>query len=178
MSSLLDLSEELINLFQLDLKHIVYLACTCKTLFTFITATKHIRSSYKGVWKEQIARWINVLWDVNLSYTEVTDVSALGTGFLHTLNLSHTKVTDVSTLGKVHTLDLTGTQVTDVSALGKVHTLNLYCTKVTDVSALGKVHTLDLAGTKVTDVSALGNVHTLYLYGIYNTVKGLHNLGN
>ena len=140
--SLLDLSEELINLFQLDLKHIVYLACTCKTLFTFITATKHIRSSYRGVWKEQIARWINVLWDVDLSYTLVTDVSALG---------------------NVHTLDLSGTQVIDVSALGKVHTLYLYGTQVTDVSALGNVHTLYLSGTQVTDVSALGNVHTLDL---------------
>src|SRR5208282_4586534 len=138
MSSLLDLSEELINLFQLDLKHIVYLACTCKTLFTFITATKHIRSSYKGVWKEQIARWINVLWDVDLSYTPVTEC--------------------LSALGKVHTLDLYGTNVTDVSALGNVHTLNLSYTQVTDVSALGKVHTLYLSGTEVTDVSALGKV--------------------
>src|SRR5271170_4005462 len=130
MSSLLDLPEELINLFELDLKHIVYLACTCKTLFTFITATKHIRSSYKGVWKEQIARWINVLWDVNLSRTKVTDVSALGK--VHTLDLSGTDVINVSALGKVHTLYLIGTQVTDVSALGNVHTLNLSDTEVTD----------------------------------------------
>src|SRR5208282_5602179 len=154
MSSLLDLSEELINLFQLDLKHIVYLACTCKTLFTFITATKHIRSSYKGVWKEQIARWINVLWDLDLSWTKVTDVSALGN--VHTLDLSDTEVTDVSALGNVHTLDLSVTKVTDVSALGKVHTLDLTDTKITNVSALGKVHTLDLTDTKITNVSALG----------------------
>src|SRR5208282_3557439 len=160
MSSLLDLSEELINLFQLDLKHIVYLACTCKTLFTFITATKHIRSSYKGVWKEQIARWINVLWDVDLSWTKVTDVSALGK--VHTLDLYGTQVTDVSALGNVHTLNLSHTKVTDVSALGKVHTLDLSDTQVTDVSALGNVHTLNLGSTKVTDVSALGKVHTLY----------------
>ncbi len=80
---------------------------------------------------------------------------------VHTLDLSSTQVTDVSALGNVHTLNLSSTQVTDVSALGNVHTLNLSFTQVADVSALGNVHTLNLCNTPVSDVSALGNVHTL-----------------
>jgi hypothetical protein len=98
---------------------------------------------------------------------------------IHTLYLSFTDVTDVSALGKVHTLILAYTKVTDVSALGKVHTLNLSYTKVTDVSMLGNVHTLNLARTNVTDVSALGNVHTLNLSGIRaNRPLDVSKLGN
>ena len=78
-----------------------------------------------------------------------------------TLNLSGTQVTDVSALGSVHTLGLSHTYVTDVSALGNVHTLNLRSTYVTDVSALGSVHTLDLVWTQVTDVSMLPNVNII-----------------
>ena len=69
--------------------------------------------------------------------------SNLNIDFIHTLNLSRTEITDVSMLGNVHTLDLSDTQVTDVSMLGKVHTLDLSGTQVTDVSVLGNVHTLD-----------------------------------
>ena len=43
--------------------------------------------------------------------------------FKFSLDLSHTNVTDVSALGNVHTLDLRGTKVTDVSALGNVKIL-------------------------------------------------------
>ncbi|AIK96064.1 hypothetical protein [Candidatus Odyssella acanthamoebae] len=65
---------------------------------------------------------------------------------LSRIDLSRTDVTDVSALGNVHTLNLQGCEgVTDVSALGNVHTLNLRgCRGVTDVSALGKVHNLTL----------------------------------
>ena len=46
-------------------------------------------------------------------------------GKVHTLNLSYTVVTDVSALGNVHTLYLRNTKVVDVSMLGKVHILDL-----------------------------------------------------
>ena len=102
-------------------------------------------------------------YEVNLSHTQTTDVSALGN--VHTLDLSVCeKVTDVSTLGDVYTLDLSYCrQVRDVSALGNVHTLDLsFCSQVRDVSALGNVHTLDLRNTNVRDVSALDNVSVLH----------------
>ncbi len=103
----------------------------------------------------------NIKFHLNLSGTNVTDVSALGK--VHTLDIGYTQVTDVSALGKVHTLNLHRTNVTDASALGKVHALNLIETKVRDVSALGNVYTLNLYGTKVTDVSELCKVHTMNL---------------
>jgi Leucine-rich repeat (LRR) protein len=160
MSSILTLPEEIVNLFQLELKDIVQLALICKTLFSLIRNAKHIRTFYKGKWDVGMVGWLNVLWDVDLSHTEVTEsISALGK--IHTLDLSWTKVTteSISALGNVHALDLEGTQVTDVSALGNVHTLDLSHTKVTDVSALGGVHTLYLFETNVTtDLTILSNV--------------------
>jgi Leucine-rich repeat (LRR) protein len=75
------------------------------------------------------------------------------------LNLSYCDITDVSALGNVHTLNLCGCNITDVSALGNVHDLNLsWCDNITDVSSLGNVHTLNLSLCNITDVSALGNV--------------------
>ena len=62
------------------------------------------------------------------------------------MDLSYTRMTDVSALGSVHTLSLSGCPgITDVSALGSVHTLNLNsCTGITDVSALSSVPNLTL----------------------------------
>ena len=111
---------------------------------------------------------------LNLSYTSVLDVSALGN--VHTLDLSCTDVNDASALRNVHTLDLSYTSVNDVSALGNVHTLILCYTPVHDVRALGSVHTLDLEGTTVVDVGALGKVHTLILSSAY--VEDVSALGN
>jgi hypothetical protein len=80
------------------------------------------------------------------------------------LNLSDTNITDVSALGNVHTLKLSSCHnLTDVSALGNVHTLNLYNCRITDVGALGNVHTLDLSDTNITDIRALKNVNNLIL---------------
>ena len=63
---------------------------------------------------------------------------------VHTLDLSHTQVTDVSMLGGVHTLNLSGTQVTDVSALINVNMLDLWRTPVKDISSFDNIHTLKL----------------------------------
>ena len=82
------------------------------------------------------------------------------------MNLSYTRMTDVSALGNVHTLNLSYCAgITDVSALGSVHTLNLMaCRGIIDVSALGSVHTLNLrACTGITDVSAMVNMPKLTL---------------
>ena len=79
------------------------------------------------------------------------------------LNLSWTEVSDVSNLGNVHTLYLSYTKVSDVSNLGNVHKLDLSETEVTDVTNLGNVHKLNLSETKVSDVSNLGNVHSMYI---------------
>ena len=64
-------------------------------------------------------------------------------GKYYEVNLSYTQTTDVSALGDVHTLDLSVCEkVTDVSALGNVHTLDLsFCSQGRDVYALGNVHT-------------------------------------
>ena len=75
--SILTLPEEIVNLFQLELKDIVRLTQVCKILFSLIRNAKHIRTFYKGGWDERMMGWINVLWDVDLSYTKVIDVSAL-----------------------------------------------------------------------------------------------------
>src|ERR1700689_4228887 len=100
------LPEEIINLLQFDLKHIIRLVQVCKTLSFRIHSAKHIRISYKGKRTEGLLSWLNVLWDVDLYGTQVTDVSALGK--VHTLNLSYTQVTDGSALGNIHTLYLDG----------------------------------------------------------------------
>jgi hypothetical protein len=60
----------------------------------------------------------NVRYDGELQSLELS-------GNVHTLDLSWTEVTDVSALGRVHTLDLNNTKVTDVSALGGVYTLDI-----------------------------------------------------
>jgi len=91
------------------------------------------------------------------------DVARLLVANVHTLNLSYTPVVDVSALGRVHTLYLSCTSVVDVSALGRVHSLYLGGTPVVDVSALGRVHSLYLGGTRVVDVSALDAVVNLWL---------------
>lgn len=142
---------------------------------------------------------------LDLSYTAVTDVSALGG--VHTLDMSNASVAaaypsgipddlmqfaahgisgvpavvfaarpiDVSPLAGVHTLNLAYNNLSGVSALGNVHTLNLSGTTVTDVAALGNVHALNLSRTVVHDVSALGNVHELNLS--YTAVRDVSALG-
>ena len=77
------------------------------------------------------------------------------------VDVLYTKITDVSALGNVTYLRLCGcTGITDVSALGNVTNLYLSgCTGITDVSALGNITKLSLIKCiKITDVSALGNV--------------------
>ena len=76
-------------------------------------------------------KWLNIKFKINLSETNITDISMLGN--VHTLNLSHCQnITDVSMLGNVHTLNLSYCKnIKDVSMLGKVHTLNLkYCKNI------------------------------------------------
>ena len=165
-------------------KDVVCLAMTCKAIHTYISGMKYEKQVvYTSKMKYWFANLTNIkilsldlakdkdfiltlcnIRIVDLSHTQVTDVSWLGG--VHTLDLNNTLVTDVSRLGGVHTLNLSRTRVTDVSSLGGVHTLNLRGTKVTDVSCLGRVHTLDLSRTQVTDVSALWRVHTLNLSGV------------
>ena len=60
-------------------------------------------------------------------------------GDVYNLNLSYTGVSDVSALGRVHTLDLEDTNVTEVIMLVNVKKLNLRESK-TDVSTLGRLH--------------------------------------
>lgn len=117
-------------------------------------------------------KYLSNVRNLNLSFSNITDVSALGN--VHTLNLRNTKITDVSALGNVHTLDLTDTKITDVSALGNVHTLILKnCKNVRDVSALSNVKHLDLSNTYIRKVSTLGNVYSLNLKNtnIYDVSK-------
>ena len=83
------------------------------------------------------------------------------------LNLSYTGIKDVSALGGVEKLDLHQCrEITDVSALGQVKELVLsYCTGIVNVSALGHVKELYLIGcTGITDVSALSCVKVLILH--------------
>ena len=69
--------------------------------------------------------WNNIKFKMDLSRTNITDVSILGN--IHTLRLvSCNNIEDVSMLGNVHTLNLSVTNITDVSMLGNVHTLNLF----------------------------------------------------
>ena len=87
------------------------------------------------------------------------------------LDLSSTDIKDVSALGGVKILNLSYcTKITDVSMLGNVEVLILaYCTSITDVSMLGNVLTLSLRGcSSITDVSMLGNVRMLALHGCPN----------
>ena len=116
---------------------------------------------YHSCLRDKILRAGTAVRELDLSWTGVTDVSALGN--VHTLYLISTNATDVSALGDIHTLYLMSTKVTNVSALGNVHKLNLENTGVTNVSALGNVYALDVQGTRVTDVSALSNVRKLTL---------------
>ena len=53
---------------------------------------------------EYVQYFRNIKFELDLSGTNVSDVSALGN--LHTLNLSHTEISDVSALGNLHTLFL------------------------------------------------------------------------
>jgi hypothetical protein len=153
---------ELIQEFDLEIKELVYLASTNHFFY------RHISKSSIKINKRLVVKtehWEQILpWVCLLNNVVVKNISLI-TYFhrVHTLNLSFSQVQDVSALGKVHTLDLSGTQVQDVSVLRNVHTLDLSGTQVQDVSALGNVHTLNLSGTLVQDVSALGNVHTLNL---------------
>ena len=122
---------------------------------------------------------IRGLHSLDLSFTEVTDVSVLAEApDLHTLNLSYTRVTDISALKghpTLHDLDLSSTGVTDVSVLAqfpKLRTLNLSGTRVTDVSALKghpTLHDLDLSFTGVTDVSALAQIPNLHVLNLWTT---------
>ena len=95
-----EISEEIINLWNLTLVDLISFASTCTSLYRLVSNSSHIKVRMRGRWNKKMERWVNVLWNVDLSYTKVIDVSALG---------------------KVHTLYLYGIQVTDISALGNVH---------------------------------------------------------
>ena len=111
------------------------------------------------------------LTSLDLSYTQVSDVSALAAlTNLTQLDLRHTQVSDVSALAALTNLtqlDLYNTQVSDVSALAALTNLthlNLRSTKVSDVSALAALTNLtqlDLDGTKVSDVSVFAALTNL-----------------
>ncbi len=104
----------------------------------------------------------------------IQDFSSLAHGTIYTLNLSETNITDVSFLGYVHTLKLNCCMnLENVSALGTVYDLDLsVCIKVSNISKLGKIHKLDLSGCKkIRDVSVLGSVHTLNLSCCENLIN-------
>jgi hypothetical protein len=115
--------------------------------------------------------------------------------YLHTLDLSYTQVSDVSALvscQSLHTLDLQKTQVSDVSVLAlcqSLHTLNLYKTNVSDVSALAScqnLHTLDISYIQVSDIAPLASCQSLHTLDLSHTrvinisplasCKSLHSL--
>jgi len=86
---------------------------------TFVSLTRCSGITNTSVLK--LAR-LEMLQKLDLSVTNVTDVSGLGScSSLHTLGLYRTQVTDVSGLwscSNLHTLHLEWTQVMDVSDLG------------------------------------------------------------
>ena len=120
---------------------------------------------------------------VDLSGTDVDDVSALGDVPLLNLSWCHGlssvaglgrnreldlsrcgRLKDVASLGGVRKLSLAWTPVSDVSALGRVHALDLgHCENITCFDALGGNYFLDLTGTNIGEISHLGSVHTLVL---------------
>jgi Leucine-rich repeat (LRR) protein len=103
---------------------------------------------------------------LNISGTEVRDISALQPSNIRYLNVGHNFVMkDFSIFGRpdcqINTLIANFTSVTDVSMFGRLYELDLSNTCVFDVSMLGNVHILSIDSTNITDVSMLGNVRIL-----------------
>ena len=101
---------------------------------------------------------------LDLSYTDITDVSMLG--HLEELYLKDCRnLEDVSALGNLKKLNVMCCEnITDVSALSKVKKLVLRgCSKIRDVSMLKDVEELDIRWIELEDMSMLGSVGILYL---------------
>ena len=93
--------------------------------------------------------------------------------FKFSLNLSGTNITDISKFDvkNLHTLYLYGTNIADISKFDvkNLHSLNLSRTNITDISKFDvkNLHILYLWETKITDISNFDvkNLHSLYLWG-------------
>jgi hypothetical protein len=132
----------------------------------FLHTNKHALNEYIGYRFISLTKKYSIIYNENDKFRARILSLIINPRRQLSLNISWTNITDVSALGRVHTLMLSNCQkISDVSALGRVHTLDLsFCSLITDVSALGGVHTLDLTlCSLITDVSALGGVHTLHL---------------
>lgn len=117
--------------------------------------------------------------ELNISYTRVKDVSALGQVRKLIMN-SCKRIKDFTPLRDVDALFLQyNDQLRDISFIRNVHCLYLqHCINITDVSPLAGVYLLDLEGcTGVRDVSMLGCVHRLFLNGC-ELVEDISSLGD
>jgi hypothetical protein len=133
------------------------------------------------------------LIDIDLSRTQITDVSALAN--IQNLNLSHCEnLTDVSALANVRVLNLSWCKrIRDVSNLINNEELNLLCcfdlmnlpssanrlkkinicdcSKISDVSSLCNAITIDMRGCdRVRNISALTNVEFLDIANSYKII--------
>ena len=96
------------------LQSIISCSVVCKTWRNLILDSNYCWNSIILSSKES-RLYYNLLQTPNIVFTNIVN--------LHTLDLSHTNITDVSALGNLHTLKLSGSNITDVSALGNVRIL-------------------------------------------------------
>ena len=176
--SLINLPEELINLLSLDLNELVCLALTCKDLFHLISSSKHIETSFCGIWTSKMKRWVrsirkasffNSQSDIVIALTDfnypVDDQGTTGS-YLHTLSLGLTPITGVSYLAKYRSLRnifLNATLVRDISPLADLplQSLHINDTRVLDIEPLSKCVSLrnfSMKGTLVSDISPLSKL--------------------
>jgi len=133
------------------------------------------------------------IYDLDLSKTKITDVSALsGLRELVYLDLSFTGINDINELSALKDLryiNLRGSKVSDISALSNMKELqgvNLMFTPANDISALkylGELTAVDLSHTQISDISALKSLKNLKMLGLSYTkvsdvspLKDLENL--
>lgn len=133
------------------------------------------------------------IYDLDLSKTKITDVSALsGLRELVYLDLSFTGINDINELSALKDLryiNLRGSKVSDISTLSNMKELqgvNLMFTPVNDISALkylGELTAVDLSHTQISDISALKSLKNLKMLGLSYTkvsdvspLKDLENL--
>jgi Leucine-rich repeat (LRR) protein len=135
-----------------------------------------------------LAQVLSQLSDLNLSQTQVSDLSPLRElTQLSELSLSQTQVSDLSPLRELTQLtylDLSQTQVSDLSLLSELTQLShlsLYRTQVSDLSPLRELtqlSILDLSGMKVSDLSPLRELTQLTYLDLSGTqVSDLSLLG-
>lgn len=147
-----------------------------KNIYQTIVLNRKRSLMYYNIISMNMTQYItNATYHIDLSHSDLRDVSVLSGIRIHTLLLKCTSIDDASALINVNTLDLSYTNVSNVSMLGNVYDLNLSCTKVIDVSALTKVRILNLCNTGVIDVSMLGAVYDLNLS--YTPVVDVSKLG-